>query len=371
VGALPLPQTSALTGVRSWLLAVPVGANDREAARERLHVVGVRHGSLGYRLPQMPATVSPTLSSSGVRILFAGRNMDAEPWLAALRQALPGATVEAWSPGVSGADYAVVWMPTQQFFDEQQRLKAIFNIGAGIDALLRLDLPAGVPIVRITDGGMAAQMAEYVCHAVIRFFRQFGEYDRDAASGVWGARPPRLRSEFPAGVMGLGALGVRVARAIAGFDFPVRGWSRTPKSVAGATCFAGPDEFDAFLAGTRTLVCLLPLTPETEGIINQRSLSRLLPGGYVINVARGAHVVEEDLLAGIESGHIAGAALDVFRTEPLPADHPFWRHPSITVTPHVSARTLRPESIAQIAGRIRALDRGEPIEGVVDRTLGY
>ena len=155
--------------------------------------------------------------------------------------------------------------------------------------------------------------------------------------------------------MGLGVLGQRVAQAVAHFEFPVLGWSRVGKTVPGVRCFAGPGQFDEFLAATRVLVCLLPLTPETEDIMNARSLSRLKPGGYVINVARGAHLVDEDLIALLDSGHLAGAALDVFRTEPLPADHPFWRHPKITVTPHTSARTLRDESIAQIAGKILAL----------------
>jgi glyoxylate/hydroxypyruvate reductase A len=141
--------------------------------------------------------------------------------------------------------------------------------------------------------------------------------------------------------------------------------------MAGVECFAGSDEFDAFLAGTRVLVCLLPLTPDTLDIMNRATLSKLMPGAYVINVARGAHLVDEDLLELLDSGQVAGAALDVFRTEPLPQDHPFWRHPKVTVTPHTSARTLRGESIAQIAGKILALERGEPVAGVVDRERGY
>jgi glyoxylate/hydroxypyruvate reductase A len=155
------------------------------------------------------------------------------------------------------------------------------------------------------------------------------------------------------------------------FEFPVLGWSRTAKALPGVRCLAGDAQFGDFLAATRILVCLLPLTPGTRGIMNAGNLSRLMPGGYVINVARGAHLVDEDLIALLDSGHLAGAALDVFRTEPLPAQHPFWRHPKITLTPHTSARTLRDESIAQIAGKIRGLERGEPIAGVVDRERGY
>ncbi|NPC58613.1 2-hydroxyacid dehydrogenase [Caenimonas soli] len=293
------------------------------------------------------------------------------PWLQGLRAALPEAIVEEWAPGAPQADHAVVWAPPQQFLDEQSRLKGIFNIGAGVDALMKLKLPASAKVVRIDDGGMAVQMAEFVCHALIRHFRELDCYEDDVRHGAWSYRRPRQRVEFPVGIMGLGVLGERVAQAVAHFEFPVLGWSRTPKTVPGVRCYAGQEQFDAFQAATRVLVCLLPLTPETQDIMNARSLSRLMPGGYVINVARGAHLVDDDLIALLDSGHLAGAALDVFRTEPLPEGHPFWRHPKITVTPHTSARTLREESIAQITGKILALERGEPIAGVVDPTRGY
>jgi glyoxylate/hydroxypyruvate reductase A len=166
-------------------------------------------------------------------------------------------------------------------------------------------------------------------------------------------------------------LGARVAQALAAFEFPVLGWSRSARDVEGVRCFAGEAQFDNFLASTRVLVNLLPLTPDTENILDRATLGRLQPGGYLVNVARGAHLVDADLLALLDSGHLAGAALDVFRTEPLPAEHPFWRHPKITVTPHTSARTLRDESVAQIARKIAAFERGEPIAGVVDRNKGY
>jgi glyoxylate/hydroxypyruvate reductase A len=264
-----------------------------------------------------------------------------------------------------------VWAPPQQLFDEQPHLKGIFNTGAGVDALLKLRLPPGAVLVRLDDAGMSVQMAEFVCHALIRHYRELDAYEQDMAQGRWSFRRPRARSEFPVGVMGLGVLGQRVAQAVAGFEFPVRGWSRSAREVPGVQCFAGAAQFDAFLAGTRVLVNLLPLTPDTEDIMNRATLGRLRPGGYVINVARGAHLVEEDLLALIDSGQLAGAALDVFRTEPLPPEHPFWHHPKITVTPHTSARTLRDESIAQIARKILAFGRGKPMAGVVDLQKGY
>ena len=309
-----------------------------------------------------------------MKIAFCCTDTRPEPWLAGLRAALPEADVNLWQPGAASdpADYAIVWAPPQAFIDAQPRVKALFNIGAGVDALLRLQLPDGLKVVRLDDAGMAVQMAEYVCHAVIRHFREFDLYQQAQAAGQWAFRKPRPRSEFAVGVMGLGVLGSRVAQALRNFDFPVNGWSRSPKVLDGVQTFHGAGEgFHAFLAASRVLVNLLPLTPDTRDILNRDTLGRLPPGGYVINVARGAHLVEDDLLALVASGHLAGATLDVFRTEPLPADHPFWHHPAITVTPHTSARTLRDESIAQIAGKIRALERGEAIAGVVNRERGY
>jgi glyoxylate/hydroxypyruvate reductase A len=304
-----------------------------------------------------------------ITICFAG--LPPEPWVQAVQQAFPSATVSAWTPGAAPADHAIVWAPPQQFIDEQTGLQTLFNIGAGVDALLQLKLPPSLKVVRLDDAGMSVQMAEFVCHAVIRHFREFDGYDADTQAGKWSYRKPRSRADFAVGVMGLGVLGERVAKALQVFEFPVNGYSRSAKDLPGIRCFSGAQGLSDFLQATRVLVNLMPLTSETENILNQTTLSQLQKGGYVINVARGKHLVEEDLIHLIDSGHLAGATLDVFRTEPLPADHPFWQHPKITVTPHTSARTLREESIAQIVGKIQALQRGEPINGVVDPQRGY
>lgn len=306
-----------------------------------------------------------------MNITFACTQISAQPWLEGLRAALPNASVSEWQPGAPQADLAVVWRPSQQFIDEQPRLRALFNIGAGVDAVLQLRRPAGLQVVRLDDAGMGAQMAEYVCHAVVRHFRELDAYQADARAGRWAQRPPRMRRDFSVGVMGLGVLGERVARALRQFEFPVHGWSRSPRTVEGVSCHAGPQGFRSFLSSCQVLVNLLPLTPDTRDILNRETLSQLRPGAYLVNVARGAHLVEEDLLALLDSGHMAGATLDVFRTEPLPAEHPFWAHPNITVTPHISASTLREESIAQIAGKILAFERGETVVGLVDPVRGY
>jgi glyoxylate/hydroxypyruvate reductase A len=309
-----------------------------------------------------------------MRILFHDLTVDPAPWLAFLREAFPQADIAVWQPGAPQADYALVWAPPQELLDEQPRLKALFNIAAGVDALLKLRLPPGVPVFRLDDAGMAVQMAEYVCHAVIRHFREFDAMQADARHGRWQQRKPPERQDFPVGVMGLGVLGRRVLHSLASFEFPLRGWSRTPHAITGVDSFAGAAELPRFLAASRVLVNLLPLTAETEDILNTNSLGRLQAGGYLINVARGRHLVDADLLALLDSGHLAGATLDVFRQEPLPAEHPFWRHPRITLTPHTSARTLRGQSLRQIVAKIHALQAGSAPEGLggfVRPQVGY
>ncbi len=306
-----------------------------------------------------------------MHITFCCAATEATPWLNELRAALPAATISLWKSGDAAADYAIVWQPPQAFFDEQPQLKAAFNIGAGVDALLRLAIAPTTQLIRLDDAGMGAQMAEYVCHAVIRHYRSFAGYDADQQAGIWSQREVLPRAAMPVGIMGLGVLGQRVAQAVAQFDFPVNGWSRTAKEIPGVRCFHGADGFHEFLAASRMLVSVLPATPETRDLINRDTLSRLQRGGYLINVARGSQLVEEDLLALLAEGHMAGAALDVFRTEPLPAGHPFWTHPQITITPHSAALTIRAESVAQIAGKMAALQDGKPVAGLVDRQRGY
>jgi glyoxylate/hydroxypyruvate reductase A len=279
--------------------------------------------------------------------------------------------VENWSDGDAPADYAVTWAPPQRFIDQQTRLRALFNVGAGVDKLLRLRLPPTLRVIRLDDAGMGVQMAEYVCHAVSRHFREFAAYEAQARQALWAQRTPGSRTEFAVGILGLGVLGQRVAAALRQFEFPVLGWTRQARDVPGITCFSGPQGLQDFLGRCRALVCLLPLTPDTRDMLGRENLSRLPAGAYVVNVARGEHVVDDDLLALLDSGHLAGATLDVFRTEPLPDTHAFWRHPRVQVTPHTSAQTLRAESIAQIAGKIQALERGEPVAGMVDLERGY
>lgn len=306
-----------------------------------------------------------------MKITFCCVDTKPEPWLLGLRNALPQARVSLWQSGDEAADYAVVWSPPQQFFDEQVQLKAVFNIGAGVDALLKLRWPPTAKLVRLEDAGMAVQMAEYVCQAVIRHFRELDAIESAMRQGQWGVKKPRLRQDYPVGVLGLGVLGQRVARALTTFEFPVLGFSRTPKHIAGVTCLHGDAQWGEFLRGTRILVNLLPLTKDTRGILSRETLGCLQSGAYLINVARGGHLVDQDLVALIQCGHLAGATLDVFHEEPLPPEHVFWREPRITMTPHTSARTLREDTIAQIASKLGAVLRGEKISGEVNVARGY
>ena len=311
-----------------------------------------------------------------MKIVFCCTNTKAEPWLEGFRQALPGIDIWEWQAAPAGqaphlADHAVVWSPPQSFIDEQTQLQSLFNIGAGVDALLKLTLPESLNIVRLNDAGMSVQMSEYVCHAVIRYFREFKQYENDQTEQRWSFRKPALRSEFSVGVLGAGVLGSKVAQSLQQFDFPVNVWSRSPKQLAGVSSYTGPEQLPAFLKASKVLVNLLPLTPDTENLLNHANLSQLQAGAYLINVVRGKHVVDQDLLNLLDQGHMAGATLDVFRVEPLPQDHAFWKHPKIVLTPHTSARTMRDESIAQIASKIKAVYAGQFIEGRVDKLRGY
>jgi glyoxylate/hydroxypyruvate reductase len=294
-------------------------------------------------------------------------------WVDALTRAIPEATIGIWPQDADGAaDYALVWKPPDELLAGLTRAKAIFNLGAGVDSLESMPrIPGAVPLVRLEDAGMAEQMAEYIVHAVLRRYRELDAYAESQREARWQVRPRLDKSSFRIGILGLGLLGAAVAAALAPFGFPIDGWSRSRKDIPGVTSFAGTAELAEFLGRCRVLVCMLPLTAATRGLLDRATLSQLPRAAYVINVSRGPIVVENDLLALIDSGAISGATLDVFQEEPLPPSHPFWHHPRITVTPHVSAVTRIDASVAQIAAKIRRLEAGLPVSGVVDRAKFY
>ena len=300
-------------------------------------------------------------------------------WRERLQAALPEADIitrdgarTTADPNATPADYALVWRPHPSLFTEQAALKAIFNLGAGVDALAAMpQFPRSVPLIRLEDAGMAGPMAHYALAVVLRYAYRFDEYARHQAAREWAPRRPRAPGEVEVGVLGLGAIGAVVARTLADHGFRVRGYARSRHELRGVRSYAGGSELPAFLTGLHVLINVLPLTADTAGILRREHLERLAAGAHLVNLARGEHLNEHDLLVLLDAGQLSGATIDVFDREPLPAEHPFWTHPGITVTPHVSGVTLLEDSVRQVAHKIRSLERGEPVSGVVDWTRGY
>ncbi|MCX8956277.1 glyoxylate/hydroxypyruvate reductase GhrA [Erwinia psidii] len=311
-------------------------------------------------------------------IIFYHPSFNAEKWRQGLQQRLPHARVRIWTPGDdAAADYALVRQPPVEMLQGRSGLKGVFALGAGVDDILgqlRKNpqmLPPEVPLFRLEDTGMGRQMQEYVVYHVLGWFRRFTEYQQQKSEAHWHYLRNYTRDEFSIGILGAGVLGRSVAESLQAWDFPVRCWSRSPKDFPGVTSFYGDTQLSAFLSGTQVLINLLPHTPQTEGILNRRLLSQLKPHAFLMNLARGAHLVESDLLAAIEAGEIKAAALDVFVQEPLPQDHPFWQHPAVAITPHNAAVTLRDEALDAIARAIGQCEAGETPVGRVDVGRGY
>ncbi|CAI0731617.1 glyoxylate/hydroxypyruvate reductase GhrA [Serratia grimesii] len=313
-----------------------------------------------------------------MNILFYHPFFNDQEWIAGMSQRLPQATVRAWQTGDDRpADYALVWRPPHEMLANRGELKGVFALGAGVDAILDQErqypgtLPAGVPLVRLEDTGMAQQMQEYALSYVLRYFRRFDEYQLLQQQQEWRPLDPHQQDNFTIGILGAGVLGKSVAQKLTAFGFNVRCWSRSPKQIDGVQSFAGAEQRAAFLDGVKLLINLLPNTPETTGILNQQLFAHLAPGAYLINLARGAHLIEDDLLQALEQGQLAAATLDVFVNEPLPQTHPFWRHPRVTITPHIAAITLPEVAMDQIAANILALEAGQAPAGLVDVQRGY
>lgn len=307
-------------------------------------------------------------------ILFSSKADDPAAWTAVLGKRLPGAEFRVWPEvgDVRDIDVAVVWRYPKGDLMRYPNLRLICSLGAGVDHIMAdPDLPSGVPVARIVDPDLTQGMCEYILLAALRYHRYFPQYAELQRQRRWNKLPPPKISARRVGIMGIGAIGAEAARWLARVGFAVAGWSRAPKTLADIETFHGADGFARFLARTDILVCVLPLTPDTRGIINTRTLAQLPKGAFVINAARGGHVVADDLLAALDSGHIAGATLDVFEPEPLPADHRFWTHPKVTVTPHIAALT-NPETAAdQIAENIRRVRAGRKLLNLVDSRAGY
>ena len=269
-------------------------------------------------------------------------------------------------------DAALVWKPPAGLLASLPNLKLILSLGMGVDHVFAdPQLPQGVPIARIVDQELIDRMSEYCALAVLRYHRDADAYDRFKAERRWKPVPGPHASGRRVGILGMGEIGRDLAAKLAVFGFKLAGWSRTAKSVPGVESFHGAAGFVPFLAHSEILVCLLPLTPETEGILGARAFAAMPRGAVVINAARGGHVVDADLIAALDAGQLAAAQLDAFRQEPLPPDHPFWAHPKIRITPH-NAGITNPETAAhQIVDNLRRLRAGETLMNVVDPQRGY
>jgi glyoxylate/hydroxypyruvate reductase A len=311
--------------------------------------------------------------------------------------------IDAPSDPDAQAEFALVWRPDADWLAGQLGLRAVFNLGAGVDAIAPAlhRLHPGVPLIRLEDAGMGRQMADYVAEGVLHAYRRMTDYAAQQAKARWEPLPLPPRASFTVGFLGLGQMGAAAARRVAAMDFPILACSRSGQSRTAADLgwtqekHAGPpqvfltpagglarsdrsggalyalDRLDEFLAQTRVLVVLLPLTADTRGLLNYAALSRLPQGAHLINASRGAVIDQADLLDLLHGGHLASALLDVFATEPLPAADALWSHPRVRVTPHVAAQTLVGPSAAQVMRKIAVIERGERPGGVVDMRLGY
>lgn len=297
-----------------------------------------------------------------------------EWWCQMLRDLMPDWDIYPISkvPDPDKVTYSVVWRPTTGAMTPFNNLKAIVSLGAGIDHVLAdKELPEDVPIIRTVGTDLTQRMKEYVALHVLRHHRELPTIQANQSKQAWEqiVVPPATGRRV--GVMGLGNLGTAAATLLTQIGFQVAGWSRAPKDIPGVQCYAGSEGFGAFLEGTEILVCLLPLTENTRGILNADTFNRLKRGASVINAARGPHMVDSDLIEALNSGQIGGATLDVFHVEPLPASHPFWTHPKITVTPHVASLIDAPTGSKIVAKNIRTFDETGTVADLADAKRGY
>jgi glyoxylate/hydroxypyruvate reductase A len=295
-------------------------------------------------------------------------------WRPQLTRLMPELEVRVW-PGIGDAaeiDYALVWRPEPGLLASLPNLKLILSLGAGVDHILcDPQLPPGVPIVRLVDPSMTDAMSEYVVLQVLRLHRRDLDYRMQQEARIWRELEHKNAAERGVGILGFGELGQDAGRKLRGLGFDVAFWSRTEKTVPGFACYAGSDGLRLLLERSEILLCLLPLTAETEGILNRATFARLPRGAALINAARGRHLIEEDLITALASGQLSAAVLDVFRDEPLPPEHPFWAHPRIVVTPHIAALTNPTTAAPIILDNIRRFEQGRPLLHRIDPARGY
>ena len=301
-------------------------------------------------------------------------NRDMSQWVAALHSIDPALRVEVWPEirDYGAVELALCWNQPPYVLDQFPRLKCISSLGAGVEHLLNdTTIQAGIPLVRLVDEDLKQSMAEYVMLGVLKHFRRFKDYRRQQKQARWEPQQIPHISQLGIGIMGFGEMGGYVAGKLSDLGFKVYGWNRSRKRTGPIKIYSGCDELGEFLKSSNVLLCLLPLTDETKNILNAQNFSQLPPGAYLINVGRGGHLVEDDLLAALDSGQLSGALLDVFGEEPLPEQHPFWSHEKITVTPHIASVTNPGSASAQIIENYRRALGDGPLLNLVDIDRGY
>lgn len=306
-------------------------------------------------------------------LVIIGSNRKVSEWINGIREIDDAIPLEVW-PDIKNKEAvlgAVVWNHPEGSLQMFPNLKFISSMGAGVDHVLKdTSLPAHVPIVRIIDSELTHCMANYIIMAVSYHHRKLEKYIEDKENMVWDQETIPDR-ELSIGVMGMGVLGTDAAVKLSKLGFKVCEYSNTPKKVEGVKSFAGKEALQPFIEEINVLICLLPLTTQTKDILNIELFKRMNRGTYLINVARGNHLVEEDLLTAIDQGYISGAFLDVFREEPLPKAHPFWSHPKIMMTPHIASITNPQAAIPQVVDNYRAVVAGRPLQNEIDRNKEY
>ncbi|OYQ34538.1 glyoxylate/hydroxypyruvate reductase A [Niveispirillum lacus] len=294
-------------------------------------------------------------------------------WSEAFTRLAPDMPFRTWPDIGDPADirYLAAWTVTRELLHGLPNLEVLFSVGAGVDQLDLSQVPDRLRVVRMMEPGLTDGMVQYATFATLALHREMLHYRTAQTGHRWAPRPLLPARQRRVGVMGLGQLGTAVLAALRPFGFPLRGWSRSGGDVEGVEIFAGSDALASFLSGCDILICLLPLTDETRGILCRKSFDLLPRGAAIINVGRGGHLVEQDLLDALESGHLSGAVIDVLNIEPAAADHPFWSHPFILLTPHVASQTQDESSVNVLIANIRRHQAGQPIQGEVDRARGY
>ncbi len=294
-------------------------------------------------------------------------------WQDALAAVDPSLDLRVW-PELGAAeeiDYALVWAPPRGLLASLPNLKVVFSVGAGVDHFASDPELPDLPVVRMVETGLTEGMTEFVVMSVLQHHRFMIDYALQQKERQWHVIQQIAAGRRRVGMMGLGVLGRDALEKLRPFGFALRGWSRSPKRIGGVDCFHGDEGLRDFLAGCDILVCLLPLTDETRGILNAETFGRLPPGAALINAARGGHQVEDDILAALDSGQLSGATLDVFNREPLPAESPLWAHPRIVLTPHAAAMTMPETACVAVVESIRRYEAGQPLENLIDWSRGY